>query len=124
MQTFVGSAIADPGVYTLKLAVVDDGGRRGSVEHSFRAQLTSAGQVRVTDLLLAEPGAEGGGIVPTVSADFTGDTLHGYFELSSDALDPLNAASAVVEVAQSEQGRALDSAPARDPAERIEPAHR
>ncbi len=111
-QTFVGSAIADPGVYTLKLAVVDDGGRRGSVEHSFRAQLTSAGQVRVTDLLLAETDPGGAGIVPTVSADFTGDTLHGYFELSSDALDPLNAASAVVEVAQSEQGRALDSAPA------------
>lgn len=112
IQTFVGSASVDPGVYTLKLAVVDEAGKRGSVEHSFRAQLTSAGQLRLTDLLLSETGAEGGGGVPAVSADFTGDTLHGYFELSSDAIDPLKTATAVVEIAQSERGRALDSAPA------------
>lgn len=111
-QTFVGSAIVDPGVYTLKLAVVDDLGRRGSVEHSFRAQLASAGQVRITDLLLAETDPGAGKLVPTVSADFTGDILHTYFELSSDAADQLKSATAVVEVAQNEQGRALDAAAA------------
>lgn len=112
-QTFIGSAIVDPGVYTLKLAVVDDGGRKGSVEHSFRAQLTSAGQVRITDLMLAETDPSAGKVVPVVSADFTGDTLHVYFELSSEAVEPLKAATAVIEVAQTDQGRMLDSAAAR-----------
>ena len=119
IQTHVASVTVEPGVYTLKLAVVDEAGKRGSVERSFRAQLTSAGQVHMTDLMLAETGADSGGVVPAVSADFSGDMLHGYFELSSDALDPLNAASAVVEIAESERGRALDSAPANmqdDPA--------
>ena len=98
---------------------MDEAGKRGSVERSFRAQLTSAGQVHMTDLMLAETGAASGGVVPAVSADFTGDTLHRYFELSSDAVDPLKAASAVVEIAETERGRALDSAAANfqdDPA--------
>jgi VWFA-related protein len=110
-QSYVAAVDADPGVYTLKLAVVDDRGKRGSVEHSFRAQLTAAGQVRLTDLLLGETSA-GTGIAPAVTADFTGETLHGYFELLSEAVDPLTSATAVIEVAASEQGRALDSAPA------------
>jgi VWFA-related protein len=113
-QTYFGAIAADPGNYTLKLAVVDDRGKRGSVEHTFRAQLTAAGQIRVTDLLIAEVGSAGvKGLIPAVSADFTGDILQAYVELYSDAAEPLRSATAVIEIAQHEQGRELDSAIAR-----------
>jgi VWFA-related protein len=113
-QAYFGAIEADPGIYTLKLAVVDSAGKRGSVEHTFRAQLASAGQIRITDLLLAEVGAGGAqGLTPAVSADLTGDILQTYVELYSDAAEPLRNATAVIEVAETEDGRALDTAVAR-----------
>lgn len=113
-QVYVGAALAEaPGVHTLKLAVLDSRGKRGSVEHTFRAQLATAGQIRATDLLIAENAGAAGGVVPAVSGEFTSDVLHGYLELYSDAAAALNNASVVLEIADSEQGRALDSAAAR-----------
>jgi VWFA-related protein len=114
-QTFVGSVLAgSPGVYTLKLAVVDASGKKGSVERTFSAQLTSTGQVRATDLLIAEnTGAATGGVVPAVATDFSSDLLHGYLEVYSDAADVLEHATVTIEVADTEDGRALDGAAAR-----------
>ena len=108
-QTYFGAIAADPGIYTLKLAVVEPGGRRGSVEHSFRAQLTSAGQIRMSDLMIAD-NTGAAGLKPAVSGDFSGDFLQGYVELHSDAVDQLKSATVLMEVASSEQGRALDAA--------------
>ena len=42
----------EPGSYTLKLAVVDSRGRRGSVEHPFTAGLTRVGSIDLADFLL------------------------------------------------------------------------
>ena len=114
-QQYVGASDApSPGVYVLKLAVVDNAGKRGSVEHSFRAQLTSAGQVRATDLMIAEVAATASqaGLAPAVAAEFTTDTLHGYLELYSDSPEALGSTAVTLEVAENEEGRALDSAPA------------
>ena len=111
-QTYFGAVTADPGFYTLKLAVVEPGEKRGSVEHTFRSQLTSAGQIRMTDLMIAD-NTGAAGLRPAVSGDFTGDFLHGYLELHSDASDQLKGASVVMEVASNEQGRALDAAAAQ-----------
>lgn len=114
-QQFVGAADAErPGVYVLKIAVADDQGKRGSVEHSFRAQLTSLGQVRATDLMIAEAAGPStrSGLAPAVAAEFTSDSVHGYLELYSEAADVLNTVGVTLEVAENEQGRALDSAPA------------
>jgi VWFA-related protein len=110
-QTYFGAIAADPGVYTLKLAVVAPGGKRGSVEHTFRAQLMPAGQIRMSDLMIAD-NTGAAGLRPAVSGDFTGDFLHGYVELVSDAPDQLKSAAVVMEVASNEQGRALDTAAA------------
>jgi VWFA-related protein len=114
-QTYVGAALTnESGVHTIKLAVVDSAGKRGSVEHTFRAQLTSAGQVRATDLLIADnTGTSAIGLAPAVSAQFTSDTLHGYIELYSDSPEVLTSTSVVIEVAESEQGRTLDGGAAR-----------
>lgn len=113
-QEFVSSIAADAaGMYTLKVAVVDGRGTRGSVEHPFRAQLSSAGQVRVTDLLIGERSATAGRVLPTVAGEFSSDVLHGYVELYSDAEEALKNATVDMEVAASEEGRALDRTPAR-----------
>jgi VWFA-related protein len=112
-QTYLGAITAATGTYRIKLAVVDDTGKRGSVEHTIQARLTNAGQLHVTDLLLGEEGGAGGGLIPTVSADFKGDLLHGYLELHSEAPEVLRSATVALEVAASPDARALESAPAR-----------
>ena len=115
-QTYVGSVLIDsPGVHTLKLAVVDSTGKRGSVEHTFRAQMTSAGQLRATDLLIAENTGSiaAGGLLPSVAGDFTSGTVHSYIELYGDVDESLAKASVVFEVAESDEGRAIESASGR-----------
>ena len=107
-QTYLGAITASPGTYRVKLAVVDEAGRAGSVEHTVQARLTSAGQIHLTDLLLGDESG-GSGLRPTVSAEFKGDMLHGYVELHSEAAEPLRGASVTFEVANNPQARALDS---------------
>ncbi len=111
-QTYTGFVYSStPGAHTLKIAVVDENGRRGSVERTFRAALTPFGQLRATDLLVAERLQEGAeGVTPGVGREVTSGTMHGYVELYSDATDALNNVAVVFEIAQSEQGRALDGA--------------
>ena len=111
-QTYLGAITASPGTYRIKLAVVDDAGRTGSVEHTLQARLTSAGQIHLTDLLLGDESG-GSGLRPTVSAQFKGDLLHGYVELHSEAPEPLRGAAVTFEVANNPQARALDSVEAR-----------
>jgi hypothetical protein len=111
-QTYLGAITASPGTYRIKLAVVDEAGRTGSVERMMQARLTSAGQIHLTDLLLGDE-TGGSGLRPTVSAQFKGDILHGYVELHSEAAEPLQNAQVTFEVANNPQARALDSVEAR-----------
>jgi VWFA-related protein len=113
-QKYVGAAIAPPGTYTLKLAVADDGGKKGSVERTFNARINGFGQLHVTDLLIADDSVRGSdGLPPAVAADFAGNEVHGYLELFSEVPEQLRNASVVIEVAQDENARALGSVPAR-----------
>jgi VWFA-related protein len=111
-QTYLNAVSLSPGTYIVKLAVVDDEGKRGSVERTVKAQLAQAGQIHMTDLLLGDDSG-GGGLQPSVSAQFTGDALHGYLELRSEASQMLESAAITLEVAQNDTSRALDEAPAR-----------
>lgn len=99
------------GVYGLKLAVADDAGRAGSVEHAFRAQLTSIGQARAGDLLIGESaGPAKGTTQPTVSGEFVdAESLHGYVELHADSPDAWKGLDVAFEIAAREDSRALDS---------------
>jgi VWFA-related protein len=110
-QTHLGAVLVPPGLYTLKLGVVDSAGKRGSVEHTFQAQLESAGQVRIGGPLLAAREGESGPLRPAITGTFSGDLLHAYLELYSDAPEQLQNASVSIEVAQENVGRTLDSAP-------------
>ena len=114
VQQWVGAAVAPPGQYTVKVAVVDESGRRGSVERTITARLNLFGQLHATDLLLADNTAQNAGDAPPpVAADLNGDQLHAYLELLSEAPEQLTNATVVVEVAQTEAGAAIESAPAR-----------
>jgi VWFA-related protein len=113
-QKHIGGLVISPGVYTLKVAVIDDAGKRGSVERTFAARINGFGQLRASDMVIADNSARGAnGLPPAVAADFTGGQLHGYLELSSDVAEQLSNATVILEVAQNDAGRALDSAPAR-----------
>jgi tetratricopeptide (TPR) repeat protein len=111
-QTYTGFVLSNaPGPHTLKVAVIDERGRKGSVEHTFRATLTSVGQVRATDLLIAEhQRTDSGSATPVLGRALTSGMMHGYIELYSDSTDVLDNATVLFEVAQNDEGRALDGA--------------
>jgi tetratricopeptide (TPR) repeat protein len=116
VQSFVATASArTPGVYGLKLAVVDPTGKAGSVEHTFRAQLTPAGATRVGDLLIGDSvGSGDGNAAPSVSGEFAdADSLQAYLELSADTPDVLSQATVLFEIAARQDSRALEAFPAR-----------
>jgi VWFA-related protein len=114
-QSYVGWVPVDAsGEYMLKLAAVDERGRRGSVEHRFRAQLSTAGQIQVTDLLLGErTSVAPDSVLPSVTGEMSSDVLQGYVELYADDEETLKDMSVALEVATSEDGRTLDAAQAR-----------
>ena len=79
-------AVERPGTYALKLAVLDAAGRRGSVEHSLRADRAADAVVEVGDLLLADQSSSpAGGILPAVEASVSGGRLLAYTELYADS---------------------------------------
>ncbi len=118
VQRYSGFILSDAtGTHTLKIAVVDDRGRRGSVEHSFRAALTPVGEVRATDLLIADDRTSSASAAPIVGGEFTSGMVTSYIELYSDATDVLKNTTVMFEVAQDVQARALDGA-----AGRVQPA--
>jgi tetratricopeptide (TPR) repeat protein len=118
IQKYSGFVLSDAtGTHTLKIAVVDERGRRGSVEHSFRAALTPVGGIRATDLLIADDRTQSGSSAPVVGGEFTSGMVNGYIELYADATDMLKNTTVMFEVALDAQGRALDGA-----AGRVQPA--
>jgi VWFA-related protein len=118
IQKYSGFILSDAtGTHTLKIAVVDERGRRGSVEHSFRAALTPVGQIRATDLLIADDRTISGSAAAVVGGEFTSGMVNGYIELYADAPDVLKNTTVMFEVAQDAQARALDGA-----AGRVQPA--
>jgi tetratricopeptide (TPR) repeat protein len=101
------------GPLSLRVAVVDEQGRQGSVEHRFTAALATVGEFQVGDLVIADEKPAGGSATPKITGEFTSGFVNGYLELYSDSADSLKTATVIFEVAQSEQARALDGAAAR-----------
>jgi len=111
-QRYFSHATVDPGKYTVKLAVVDDAGRRGSVERVAAARLVEAGPIRATELLIGEGPDPGWALplAPAVTGEITGASLHGYIELFAAGV-PLAEASVTLEIAASEASAALERVP-------------
>lgn len=109
--TFLLSSNAGP--HTLKLAVLDNTGRRGSVDHEFTPGLRTLGELRAADLLLAEDADSGSEATPSIGGEFTSGVVNTYIELYSDVVETLKSVSVMFEVAETEDGRAVDGAVGR-----------
>ncbi len=70
-----------PGRYMVKAASVEVAGRQGSVERRFEARLGETGEIRTSDLILAEPVDA---LIPTV-ARTNGDKVVAYLEVYGPA---------------------------------------
>lgn len=100
-----------PGPYTLKLAVVDSGGRRGSVEHAFDASIKGTGGIGVADLVLAPPiSASAPSLQLTAAPGARAAPLDAYLELYGASGKALPQVS--VEVADRDAGPAIARAQA------------
>jgi VWFA-related protein len=109
--TFLLASSAGP--HTIKLAVLDSTGRRGSVEHEFSLGLRTMGELRTADLLLAEDAESGSDATPSIGGEFTSGVVNTYIELYSDVVETLKAATVMFEIAEKEDGRAMDGAVGR-----------
>ena len=99
-QRYFSYAPVDPGKYTLKLVVVDDAGRRGSVERVIEPRLTEAGPIRATDLIIGE-GADRGWalpVAPSVTGEITKGTLYSYLELFGETTETFARSSVTLEI--------------------------
>ena len=106
------SAIVPPGDYTLKVAGIDPLGRRGSVERGFEARLGAAGQLRVSDLLVAAaPASPEDPLHPAVDGTDQGDIV-AYLELYADDGMTLRQATVRMEVSSTEGGPSFVTIPA------------
>lgn len=107
-QHYMTAVVLEPGPYSIKVAVVDDKGHRASVSRSFEAKLTSVGQIRIGELMLARPGAT---MSPVIDTRVEGGAVVAYTELYSQAEPQLARASMVLEIAETEDGRAINTVP-------------
>lgn len=100
-QRAFATLLVDPGQYTLKAAVVDKNGRRGSLERPVRAFMTRMARFRATELLIGDNtsgDAGAGGIVPTITGELSGEQLFTYMELFTDAAAGFEGTSVAIEV--------------------------
>jgi VWFA-related protein len=112
MQRYFATLLVDPGPYTLRVAVSDEGGRRGSVERPVWAYMRRIAQFRVTELLIGDGRTGEGGtaaIVPSVTGETSANVLHAYLELFSEAPAMFARASVALEVVATPASPALET---------------
>ena len=106
---YMGAALVAPGTYMLKLAVIDDQGRRGSVEHRLSARLQAGGPFRFGSLMLMD-GRVGGALSPKIEPRVSGSLAVGYTEVYATDPARFEGAAIAFEVAAEPNGRALAQA--------------
>jgi VWFA-related protein len=111
--SFVGAAAIDPGLYTLRLAVVDGEGRRGSVVRDVSAWKMTGEEFASGDLVIGNAPAAGQPLQASVEPYVTSDRLAMLLELYSTADAIWNQSEVTFEIAEDETGAALATLPAR-----------
>jgi VWFA-related protein len=103
----VSGGLALPGHYRLRVAAVDNLGRRGATDYEFEASLREAGPLKLSTLVL---GVSRGNFVPRLQF-IVEPTAMGYFEVYGALPNP-EAASVALELATTLEGPAIVRVPA------------
>lgn len=105
--------ILDPGVYSLRVAVVDGEGRRGGVARDLSVFKVAGEEFATSDLIVGNMPKAGVGMRPSVEPHINTDRLAAYLELYSTTPDRLAATTVEFEVAREEASEALATRPAQ-----------
>ncbi len=85
---YVATVPLSPGTYRLKLAAATPSGRTGSVERTVEAALKAAGGLRLSDMLVAEPGRRDSGPVVNVDGQLLARAVRVLLEVRSATAEP------------------------------------
>lgn len=111
--SFVGGAAVDPGLYTLRFAVVDGEGRRGSVTRDVSAWKMTGEEFASGDLIVGNVPASGEPLRQTVEPFITSDRVAMLVELYSTANAIWDQSTVTFEIAEDERAPALATLPAQ-----------
>jgi VWFA-related protein len=110
---FIGGAMVDPGVYSLRFAVVDAEGRRGSIVRDVNAWKLRGEELALGDLVVGNVPGSGQALRAAVEPYVTGETMAMYLELYSTTAGTWTRSSVSFEVADNETSPALATLPAQ-----------
>lgn len=104
---FVATMTVEPGTYSLRLAAVDEEGRRGSVVRPVHAWKIAGEEFAVGDLMLGALPESNKPVIPQVEPRVQGGVLAAYVEMYADNPAGLDDASVVIEIADDEDAPPL-----------------
>jgi VWFA-related protein len=110
---FSRATILDPGLYSLRFAVVDAERRRGSVSRDLTVFKIEGEEFATSDLIVGNLQPPGQGMRPNAEPHITADRLAAYLELYSKTPETLTATSVDFEIASDEGSPAQSSQPAQ-----------
>jgi VWFA-related protein len=105
---FESSTLVDPGIYTLRIGVVDAEGRRGSVVREVSAWKMAGEALAFGDLVVGNA-ASGASLRAAVEPHLSGEALAAYLELYSNAPATFESTVVTVDIADDADSRALTS---------------
>jgi VWFA-related protein len=101
--------LLDPGVYVVRMGVVDAEGRRGTVIREVNVQRSTSTEQAASDLFLGNPPASGQPLQPDVEPQITSGRIAAYLELYSAMPEDLDWTLVNVEIARDADAPALAS---------------
>jgi VWFA-related protein len=109
--SYLGYVTVDPGVYELRLAVVDAEGRHGSVVREVNAWKMAGEAFTYADLVVNHAATAGDGLRPDVEPHVDPDGLAAYVELYSNSSETFKDVTVNFEIADDSDAAALISLP-------------
>ena len=109
---YLGAITVAPGDYTIKIAAVDGEGRVGTVEGPLHARLAGTERLRLADLVVADRDTTSGTFQLPAVPRISRSELVAFLEVYGAGDQDLDAAQVTIELAATEDGPALVTAPA------------
>ncbi len=108
---FVGGVLVEPGIYSLRLGVVDSEGRRGSVIRDVNAWKMAGESLALGDLIVGGMPTSGQGLTVQVEPYVLTEGVAAYLEMYSNADQTWNGTTVTFEIADNPDSPPLASLP-------------